>query len=54
MTNVCIVFRDEIGEISVEVDGCGVQFLDGIAYFSDATEKEYRIPMENLVAIAFI
>ena len=54
MTNVCVVFRDEIGEISVEVDGFGVQFINGMAIFSDVVERDYRIPMENLVAIAFI
>ena len=45
-----IVFRDELGLVSVPVDESGIQFTDGIAYFSDG-EKEYRIPMNALEEI---
>lgn len=45
-----IYFIDEIGEIAVDLDGNGIQFISGKAWFSDG-EKEYRIPLENLIEI---
>lgn len=45
-----IVFRDELGFVSVLVDEYGIQFTNGIAYFSDG-EKEYRIPLAHLYEI---
>lgn len=45
-----IVFRDELGLVSVPVDESGIQFTDGIAYFSDG-EKTYKIPVANLVEV---
>lgn len=45
-----IIFRDELGLVSVPVDENGIQFTDGIAYFSDGN-KEYRIPIEHLCEI---
>ena len=45
-----IVFRDELGLVSVPVDESGIQFLSGLAYFSDG-EKEYRIPLANLCEV---
>lgn len=47
---VYIVFRDELGLVSVPVDEYGIQFTDGIAYFSDG-KKEYRIPLTHLYEI---
>lgn len=46
-----IVFRDELGYIAVDVDEYGVQFADGVAYFSDTKGKEYTVQMEYLVAV---
>lgn len=42
-----IVFRDELGLVSVPVDENGVHFVAGFAFFSDG-EKEYRIPIKHL------
>ena len=49
-TEMFITFRDEVGYSVVEVDGYGLQFLDGIAYFSDG-EHEYRVPVDKLEEI---
>lgn len=46
-----ITFRDALGYIAVEVDEYGIQFADGEAYFSDTTDKEYRINLADIVAI---
>lgn len=45
-----IVFRDELGLVSVPVDENGVQFIAGFACFSDG-EKAYKIPVESLCEV---
>lgn len=45
-----VYYRDELGEVAVDIDRDGVQFCDGIAYFwSDG--KEYNIPTNQLIEI---
>lgn len=53
-TNVCVSWRDELGVAYVEIDGYGISFLEGYAIFSDLDEKQYKVPVENLVEVAFI
>lgn len=53
-TNVCVSWRDELGVSYVEIDGYGISFLEGYAIFSDLDEKQYKVPVENLVEVAFI
>ncbi len=45
-----IYYRDEIGEIAVDVDFNNIQFLGGECYFSSNGE-EYRIKVEQLIEI---
>ena len=45
-----ITFRDDVGMITVDVDEYGIQFLDGMCYFS-TDDKEYKIPVYNVVEI---
>lgn len=41
-----VSYRDEISEVHVIVDECGISCVDGIAYFTEAgTQKAYRIPV---------
>ena len=53
-TTVCVSWRDELGVASVAIDGYGISFLEGYAIFSDLDEKQYKVPVENLVEVAFI
>ena len=45
-----LVYRDDIGVFIVEVDGSGIDFLGGTAFFGDG-EREYRVPVESIVRI---
>ena len=45
-----VIYRDEIGQVSVELDENSVDFVDGIAYF-DSNGTTYKIPIENLERI---
>jgi hypothetical protein len=45
-----IYYCDEFGIVSVKVNSDGIQFLDGIAYFSDG-EKEYKVNIKNICEI---
>lgn len=45
-----VIYRDEIGHVSVELDENSVIFVDGIAYF-DSEETSYRIPIEHIERI---
>ena len=47
-----IIFRDELGYIAVNVDENGIQFVDGIAYFSGLDGKNYLVPLGNLVSVS--
>ena len=40
-----IVYRDDLGYVALECDADGVQFLDGFAYFSDASGEDHEIPI---------
>lgn len=46
-----IAFCDEIDIITVLVDSTGVNFLDGMALFSDIDGKDYEVPVINLISI---
>lgn len=46
-----IRFRDELGQVVVCIDNYGIQFCDGIAYFSDNSEREYKIPVADILSI---
>ena len=45
-----IRYRDELGGVIVEVDGNGISFWGGKAYFSDG-KSDYQIPVEHIVYI---
>ena len=45
-----LIYRDEIGYVQVEVDGNGIQFVDGYAYFGN-DEREYKVKIDNIVRI---
>lgn len=47
---VRVIYRDEIGQVSVKLDENSVDFVDGIAYF-DSEETSYRIPIEYIERI---
>ena len=46
-----VMYRDEIGTVCVEVDDSGVDFLEGVAFFSDG-RTDYEIPVNHVVRIA--
>lgn len=46
-----IRFRDELGQVVVPVDCFGIQFCDGLAYFDDSNEREYKIPVADILSI---
>lgn len=48
-----VYYRDEVGEIAVEVDFYNIQFCQGEAYFSSNGE-EYRVRLENLIEIVLV
>lgn len=48
---MCIVYRDQLGNVIQWVDDNGIQFLDGTAYFSDISGTEYRVNVSNIVEI---
>ena len=50
MCKVIVIYRDEIGQVSVELDENSVDFVDGIAYF-DSEETSYWIPIEYIERI---
>lgn len=52
-TNVIVSWRDHLGVIYVEIDGYGISFCDGYAIFNDLDEKEYRVPVGDLIEVAF-
>ena len=47
-----IYFRDELGEIAVDVDRYGISFdqLQGLAIFDDG-ENRYRVPITDIIEI---
>lgn len=45
-----VYYRDELGEVAVDIDSSGIQFCDGKAYLGDG-EREYIIPASDLVEI---
>lgn len=51
MTNMQIMFRDELGTQVVDVSGDGVDFLNGYAYFSDTAERDYIVPLDDVLRI---
>lgn len=53
-TNVCVSWREQLGVVYVEIDGYGISFLEGYAIFSDLDEKQYKIPVNDLIEVAFI
>ena len=47
-----IYYRDEIGEIAVEINSeYGVNFCDGYAYFNDIENVDYRIKTDHIIEI---
>ena len=49
-----IVFRDEGGYVTAQVNNDGVDFCGGFAYFTvenDEGGKDYKIPVENVSQI---
>lgn len=47
-----IIFRDGGGVVCAAVDGDGIDFADGKAYFTvDGTGDDYKIDINNIVAI---
>ena len=53
MKNITVYYRDELGEVGVDIDFYNIQFVNGEAYFSSNGE-EYRIPMDRLIEIVSI
>ena len=51
MTNMQVMFRDELGTQVVDVSGDGVDFLNGYAYFSDTAERDYIVPIDDVLRI---
>jgi hypothetical protein len=45
-----IVYRDRLGYVELDVDGNGIDFMDGIAYVSNDT-GDYRINAERIIKI---
>lgn len=45
-----VTYRDDIGIVVVKVDGSGIDFLDGTAFFGDG-ERDYSVQVENIVRI---
>ena len=45
-----IYYRDELGEVGVDVDCNNIQFMNGECYFSNNGE-EYRIAINALIEI---
>ena len=52
-TDVVVSWRDKLGVIYVEIDGYGISFCDGYAAFSDLDEKQYKVPVGDLIEVAF-
>lgn len=52
-TNVIVSWRDHLGVLYVEIDGYGISFCDGYAIFSDLDEKQYKVPVGDLIEVAF-
>ena len=48
-----IVYRDNIGIVSEQVDDYGISFGDGYAYF-DVGNKTPKIPVTNIIEINII
>lgn len=46
-----VLYRDELGYVSVETDGSGVDFVDGEVIFSDADGNVLVINVESLVRV---
>lgn len=46
-----ITFSDGLGMVSVEVDGYGIRCDGTRMIFSDANEREYAVPVENVFSI---
>lgn len=43
-----IAFAGETGGVLIAVDEYGIQFCDGVAYFSDTYGKDYTIPITDI------
>ena len=48
---MAIVFRDNLGYISVTVNDDGIQFSDGLVYFTDAAGRDYTVEVCYIVAV---
>ena len=48
-----IVYRDNIGIVSEQVDDYGISFGDRFAYF-DVGDKSRKIPVDNIIEINII
>lgn len=46
-----IQYRDDIGFVDVEVDDCGVSFLNGTAYFTDGNGADHEVPCSEIGCI---
>ena len=46
-----IVHKDDIGLLVTDVDNDGIDFLEGVAYFSDEDGREYQVLIQNIVRI---
>lgn len=48
---MAIVFRDNLGYISVSVNDDGIQFDSENAYFTDTAGKDYTVEVCYIVAV---
>lgn len=47
-----IVFRDELGYQTLEIDEFGVSFICGMAHFSDVDGKDYEVSPKDIIGIS--
>ena len=48
---MAIVFRDNLGYISVNVNDDGIQFSGDLVYFTDTAGKDYTVEICYIVAV---
>ena len=49
-----IIFRDDLGYIAVKVDtNYGISFLEGIAYFTGTSGRDYKISANDISEIQY-
>ena len=47
-----ITYRDEIGTLVIYVNrDYGISFCDGYAYFTDNAERDYKVPVSEIIMI---